>query len=891
MRQSPVALRILPAVVFVLAPAAGASPAHAVEHGSLAAIEAAQRAGELTPSQAAAQRLYLVFEPQRLDARFRLEEALPLRCATLLLDELQQHPEALDTSARALLEERLALAGDGIFGTAAVSYETANFYLEYETSGVHAVPLADVSPANGVPDYVERAGEACEYSRSVEVGTLGYNAPPATQPGLYNNKYLVQFQNLSAYGFTTVVSGQRTRIVVENDFFGFPPNDDPDGDQLGALRVTVAHELKHAIQRTYTSWTEGGWVELDATWMEDIVYDQVNDYYLYIFGAGSPFTGPQLSLDNDGFATTGSYEDCNWQHYQTEKLGNAHMRSFWVRRSTFPAEAVMTTYSQNLVASGSSLNEAWSEYVAWNFASGTRAAPSYGYGEAGAYPTTPATSTHASLPVPTTAGSVNRLAANARLVTNPGGLFGGTPSFTFTGSGGIAWQVSVLHADRGTGAIDRTPMTLAGGAGTLELSGIDWTDLEWAALVIGNPATSGGAVGYSFSIDTASPLRIAHQAPWNTTDDAFPYQILASVTAGTGLPDAGAVRLRYRIDGGSEVVVPMDPTATPDEYLGVIPAQPVGTTIEYRIEAESTGDEPVAYPALAGSYLSFQVVTDFEPFETAGAWTVGAAGDAATTGIWERVVPIGTAAQPGEDTTTPPGTTCFVTQNGTPGGALGEADVDGGRTTLLSPAYSLPGGPYASLTARYRRWYSNALGASVDDVWRVDASEDGVTWTNVETVPLGNETWELVTADLLALFGNPASVRFRFLVEDVGSGSLVEAGIDDFELLAVAEEPVSVGEGALAFRVGPAVPNPGAGGPVAFALELPSAARVRACVVDAAGRRVRTLATGRNESPAGSHSLVWDARGEGGARLAAGVYFVTVETDRGRARRKVVLLR
>jgi flagellar hook assembly protein FlgD len=100
-----------------------------------------------------------------------------------------------------------------------------------------------------------------------------------------------------------------------------------------------------------------------------------------------------------------------------------------------------------------------------------------------------------------------------------------------------------------------------------------------------------------------------------------------------------------------------------------------------------------------------------------------------------------------------------------------------------------------------------------------------------------------------------------------------------------------VGEGALAFRVGPAVPNPGAGGPVAFALELPSAARVRACVVDAAGRRVRTLATGRDESPAGSHSLVWDARGEGGARLAAGVYFVTVETDRGRARRKVVLLR
>ncbi len=881
-------------LVGCLAGLAGGSRAAAVPGGgtTLAAIEEAERAGELTYGQAGAQKLYLLFDPERLDERYRREELRPLRCGTPLLDELWRNRDRLDEATRALLDEHLGVLAEGAFPTAQTSvYETTNFYIEYVTVGANGVPTVDVDPANGTPDFVERVGESCEFSRGTEVGTLGYNAPPGTQPGSYNNKYLIQFQNQGSYGFTSVVSGQRTKIVLDNNFLGFPPNDDPDGDQLGAMKVTVAHELKHAIQRTYTSWTEGGWVELDATWMEDIVYDATNDYYNYLSAAGSPFSDPELSLDNDGTNTTGSYEDCNWQHYQTEKLGNTHMRSFWTRRQSFPGEAVMTTYSQNLIASGSSLNEAWGEYVAWNFASGARALGGYGYGEAASYPTTPAASTHAALPV-AAGGTVPKLAANTRLVMNGAGTLGGTPTFAFSGAAATPWQVSVLSADR-LGNLTRSTMTVVSGVGSLELTGVDWTDLEWAALVIGNAATSGGAASYTVTIDYISPLRIAHQQLWNTTDDVFPYEIEATVAAGTAVPDADAVAVRYRVDGGSEVVVPMTLTPTPDLYEATIPAQPVGSTIEYRIEAESIDNEFTAYPALPGGFLAFDVVTVFEPFEVAGGWTVGAPGDLASTGVWERVVPLGTAAQPGEDTTLPPGTSCFVTENGTVGGALGEADVDGGRTTLLSPIYDLSaGGPYASVTARYRRWYSNALGATTDDTWIVEASNDGgSSWTVLETLTLGDESWVQVTSDLLALLGSPGALRFRFLAEDQGEGSLVEAGIDDFELIAVAEEPVAVGERPPAFRLGPASPNPSTGGGVGFALELPAASPLRAWVVDAAGRRVRSLVPDGTVYPAGSHQLLWDARGEGGVRLAAGVYFLAAETPFGRAQRKVILLR
>jgi hypothetical protein len=107
--------------------------------------------------------------------------------------------------------------------------------------------------------------------------------------------------------------------------------------------VTVAHEFKHASQYSYTAWSEGNWVELDATWVEDIVYDRTNDYYNYIFGADSPFTNPELPLDNGG---AGLYEDANWEHYQTEKLGNAEMLAWWTRRLSFPGEAVLTTAAE-----------------------------------------------------------------------------------------------------------------------------------------------------------------------------------------------------------------------------------------------------------------------------------------------------------------------------------------------------------------------------------------------------------------------------------------------------------------------------------------------------------------------------------------------------------------
>ncbi len=175
--------------------------------------------------------------------------------------------------------------------------------------------------------------------------------------------------------------------------------------------------------------------------------------------------------------------------------------------------------------------------------------------------------------------------------------------------------------------------------------------------------------------------------------------------------------------------------------------------------------------------------------ETDEGWTAGLPDDTATTGQWERVDPIGTDAQP-EDDHTVLGTLCWITGQGTPGGSIGENDVDGGRTTLISPALDLSGQGDPSLG--YWRWYSNDKGSSPgEDVFTVEISNDGgATWVPVETVgPTGPGTtggWlyhDLRVADFVTPTGD---VRLRFIAADEGAGSIVEAAVDDVTLVDCA---------------------------------------------------------------------------------------------------------
>ena len=115
-----------------------------------------------------------------------------------------------------------------------------------------------------------------------------------------------------------------TCIYIENDFVGFSDNDDPEGQQIGAIKVTMAHEFKLIPPELPKITWQGDsqrWAEMDATLMEEVVYDDVNDYYNYIEDFSTDlFSSPSSSL------TAGSYEDVTWALYFHEYFG----QEFWL---------------------------------------------------------------------------------------------------------------------------------------------------------------------------------------------------------------------------------------------------------------------------------------------------------------------------------------------------------------------------------------------------------------------------------------------------------------------------------------------------------------------------------------------------------------------------------
>ena len=82
-------------------------------------------------------------------------------------------------------------------------------------------------------------------------------------------------------------------------------------------------------------------------------------------------------------------------------------------------------------------------------------------------------------------------------------------------------------------------------------------------------------------------------------------------------------------------------------------------------------------------------------------------------------------------------------------------------------------------------------------------------------------------------------------------------------------------------------PNP-ARGQVLLRFGLPRATDVRLEIFDVQGRRVRTLAAGRQE--AGWHDLGWNGRGETGVQLSAGLYFVRLRAEGREFRQRLVWL-
>lgn len=281
---------------------------------------------------------------------------------TAMLHQYQRDRHTLHTSTQRTIDAWISPA------LLDLALETEHFRLSYTLAEPDAIPSDDLD-LNGLPDYVERAAQAAEFVWELEVEILGYDAPYlAPETG----KMEIAFQDLGAYGYTTCPDAVCS-IVIENDFFDFPANDDPEGTAIGATKVTLAHEFKHALQFEASEWVESNWIELDATAMEEIVYPVVNDYLGYINSKGSQVVTPSDRLDKGG---SGSYDDALWQHSMRDRFGDDILLSLWQRRTERPDEDMLSSYQAVLAEYGTSLSQHFSnDYMVRNYLTGSRAVP------------------------------------------------------------------------------------------------------------------------------------------------------------------------------------------------------------------------------------------------------------------------------------------------------------------------------------------------------------------------------------------------------------------------------------------------------------------------------------------------------------------------------------
>jgi glucose/arabinose dehydrogenase len=192
------------------------------------------------------------------------------------------------------------------------------------------------------------------------------------------------------------------------------------------------------------------------------------------------------------------------------------------------------------------------------------------------------------------------------------------------------------------------------------------------------------------------------------------------------------------------------------------------------------------YVASHGSNAIFRVIGTSDPgnivfeddFETNKGWLPNQSGDTATAGRWERANPEGTTSG-GVTTqlgTTNSGSFDLVTE-GTAGASAGVNDIDGGLTSIRSPNIALPAGETLTLSfAYYLAHLNNATNADFLRV-TVVGSTSRVVFEELGAADNDSAVWNTFSTDISSFAGQTVTILVQ--AADAGTGSLVEAAIDD----------------------------------------------------------------------------------------------------------------
>jgi hypothetical protein len=218
---------------------------------------------------------------------------------------------------------------------------------------------------------------------------------------------------------------------------------------------------------------------------------------------------------------------------------------------------------------------------------------------------------------------------------------------------------------------------------------------------------------------------------------------------------------------------------TPPLGISIDPGCPEGREVDFRVRLE--GDACMVIEEVVQLVIGQRPMLygcDFESAEH--GWTQDPSHNAQL-GYFERIDPIPTPFQPGDDTTPDPGIYGWITlQN--PGGQVGY-DVDRGIAATRSPTIDLSG------VARVRLdmndfFGQNEEGDDPEDFFRIDVSNDGGATYPANLVLIGDVShgpdWMNLQADLEEYLPLTSQMVIRIQASDgLASADIIEGGTDD----------------------------------------------------------------------------------------------------------------
>jgi len=233
-----------------------------------------------------------------------------------------------------------------------------HFCVHWVAVGINAPDLADAD-ADGIPDSILRVQEVAEHVYAVENGKLGWR-PPRSDGRIGGGRgktdvYLSQTGG-RLFGYAAPDRGQGARgrlprhlhgyLVLDNDF---DPREFPGTTPQDDLEVTFAHEYCHILQMGYDAYQDPWFAESTAVWMEDRVYDGIDDYLRYVRRWVKRYDTPLTAN------SIKEYGSAVWNKWLTRRYGPGVLRSAWSRTvHTKPGGFSVSAYDAAIGAAGGS---------------------------------------------------------------------------------------------------------------------------------------------------------------------------------------------------------------------------------------------------------------------------------------------------------------------------------------------------------------------------------------------------------------------------------------------------------------------------------------------------------------------------------------------------------